>query len=308
MIGGRNGAAMVVAILVSGALGLGQTGHALGAEDKVRVLIIDGQNNHNWRVMTPPMKADLERSGRFIVDVVTTPGPKSPRSAWDAFRPAFSKYDVVLSNYNGESWPADVRKSLEDYVAKGGGLAIIHAANNAFEAWPAYNEMIGLGWRGPGFGDRLTIDDSGHVVRTPKGQGPGAGHGPPHAFKIAVRNADHPITRGMPAEWMHAKDELYHGQRGPAEHMEILATAYSDKAKGGTGTNEPMIWVIPFGKGRVFTTVMGHAMGNDITAIRCNGFRDVMLRGTEWAATGKVTIPISADFPTATEVRSAKAE
>ena len=121
-----------------------------------------------------------------------------------------------------------------------------------------------------------------------------------------VRNADHPITRGMPAEWMHAKDELYHGQRGPAEHMEILATAYSDKAKGGTGTNEPMIWVIPFGKGRVFTTVMGHAMGDDITAIRCNGFRTVMLRGTEWAATGKVTIPIPDDFPTASEVRLAE--
>ena len=188
----------------------------------------------------------------------------------------------------------------------GGGLAIIHAANNAFQDWPAYNEMIGLGWRGPSFGDRLTIDDSGHVVRTPKGQGPGAGHGPPHAFKIAVRDADHPITRGMPAEWMHAKDELYHGQRGPAEHMEILATAYSDKAKGGTGTNEPMIWVIPYGKGRVFTTVMGHAMGNDITAIRCTGFRTVMLRGTEWAATGKVTIPISNDFPTASEVRLAE--
>jgi hypothetical protein len=302
MIGFRNGT-VVVGLLAGWALCFGLAERALGAEEKIRVLIVDGQNNHNWRVMTPPMKADLERSGRFTVDVATTPGPKSPTAAWDAFHPDFSKYDVVLSNYNGDSWPPDVRKSLEDYVAKGGGLAIIHAANNAFEHWPAYNEMIGLGWRNPRFGDRLTIDDSGHLVRTPKGQGPGAGHGPPHAFKIAVRNPDHPITHGMPAEWMHAKDELYHGQRGPAEHMEILATAYSDKTKGGTGTNEPMIWVIPFGKGRVFTTVMGHAMGDDITAIRCNGFRDVMLRGTEWAATGKVTIPISADFPTATEVR-----
>ena len=57
------------------------------------------------------------------------------------------------------------------------------------------------------------------------------------------------------------QDELYHGQRGPAEHMHILATAYSDKAKGGTGTNEPMVWVIPYGKGRVFTTVLGHVGG-----------------------------------------------
>jgi uncharacterized protein len=302
MIEIRNGG-LVVALLAGWVIGMGQAGPAWGAEVKIRVLIVDGQNNHNWRVMTPPMKADLERSGRFTVDVLTTPGPKSSPSAWDTFRPDFSKYDVVLSNYNGQSWPPEVRQALEDYVAKGGGLAIIHAANNAFEAWPAYNEMIGLGWRNPSFGDRLTIDESGHVVRTPKGQGPGAGHGPPHAFKIAVRDADHPITRGMPAEWMHAKDELYHGQRGPAEHMQILATAYSDKAKGGTGTNEPMIWVIPYGKGRVFTTVMGHAMGDDVTAIRCNGFRDVMLRGTEWAATGNVTIPISANFPTASEAR-----
>ncbi len=210
---------------------------------------------------------------------------------------------MVLSNYNGEPWPAEVRKALEDYVAKGGGLAIIHAANNAFPDWPAFNEMIGLGWRGPGFGDRMTVDEKGEVVRTPKGKGPGSGHGPPHAFAVAVRDADHPITRGMPAEWMHAKDELYHGQRGPAKDMHILATAYSDKAKGGTGTNEPMIWVIPYGKGRVFTTVMGHAMGDDITAIRCVGFRTTMLRGTEWAATGKVTIPIPEDFPTASQVR-----
>jgi type 1 glutamine amidotransferase len=281
----------------------GGAGFASGAEDKVRVLIVDGQNNHNWRAMTPPMKAALEQSGRFTVDVATTPGPKSKPADWESFHPDFSKYDVVLSNYNGEPWPAEVRKTLEDYVANGGGLAIIHAANNAFPDWPAFNEMIGLGWRDPGFGDRVTVDEKGEVVRTPKGKGPGSGHGPPHAFAVVVRDAEHPITRGMPAEWMHAKDELYHGQRGPAKDMHILATAYSDKAKEGTGTNEPMIWVIPYGKGRVFTTVMGHAMGDDITAIRCVGFRTTMLRGTEWAATGKVTIPIPEDFPTASQVR-----
>ena len=285
-------------------VGIGRTGPC-GRAEKVRVLIIDGQNNHNWRAMTPPMKAELERSGRFTVDVVTTPGPKASDDLWKTFRPEFSKYDVVLSNYNGEMWPEEVRKSLEEYVSNGGGLAIIHAANNAFEEWPAFNRMIGLGWRSARFGDRLTVDDAGKVVRTAKGDGPNSSHGPPHEFKIVVRNPDHPITRGMPTEWMHAKDELYHGQRGPAEDMEILATAYSAKEKGGTGTNEPMIWVIPFGKGRVFTTVMGHVMGDDSVAIRCNGFRTVLLRGTEWAATGKVTIPIPDDFPTADQVRQA---
>jgi hypothetical protein len=291
-------------IIAGWAFGVVFTGCCWADDGKIRVLIVDGQNNHNWRAMTPPMKADLERSGRFTVDVLTSPPPTAGRSDWDTFRPDFSKYDVVLSNYNGEPWPAAVQKALEDFVAGGGGLAIIHAANNPFPYWPAFNQMIGLGWRGADFGDRLTIDGSGKVVRTHKGQGPGSGHGPQHAFKVVVRNPDHPITRGMPMEWMHAKDELYHGQRGPAEHMEILATAYSDKSKGGTGTNEPMIWVIPYGKGRVFTTVMGH-VGDEITAIRCVGFRTVMLRGTEWAGTGKVTIPIPDDFPTASDVRLA---
>lgn len=277
--------------------------HAVGDEPRLRLLIVDGQNNHNWRDTTPLMNADLERSGRFTVDVATTPAPKSPASAWESFKPDFSHYDVVLSNYNGEAWPAPVQKALEAYVSGGGGLAIIHAANNSFTNWPAYNEMIGLGWRSPQFGDRVTVDEAGKVVRTPKGEGPGSGHGAPHPYKVAILDPDHPITKGMPKVWTHAKDELYHGQRGPALHMEILATAYSDKAKGGTGTNEPMIWVIPFGKGRVFTTVMGHAMGNDAVAMHCVGFKTVMLRGAEWAAAGRVTLPIPADFPTEDSVR-----
>lgn len=302
MANSRNQTTLARLALVSAAVAL-LASPAVGDEPKLRLLIIDGQNNHNWRDTTPIIKADLEHSCRFTVDVATTPAAKSSPTAWESFHPDFSRYDVVLSNYNGEPWPAPVREALEAYVSGGGGLAIIHAANNAFTDWPAYNEMIGLGWRSPKFGDRVTLDDEGKVVRTPKGEGPGSGHGPPHPFKVTIRDPNHPITRGMPSTWMHAKDELYHGQRGPALHMEILASAFSDKAKGGTGANEPMIWVIPFGKGRVFTTVMGHAMGNDAVAMHCVGFKTVMLRGAEWAATGRVTIPIPANFPTADSVR-----
>ena len=106
------------------------------------------------------------------------------------------------------------------------------------------------------------------MCRAPKGEGPGAGHGPQHAFKVIIRDPDHPITKGMPREWMHAPDELYHGLRGPAQNMHILATAYSDKKKGGTGDNEPMIWTVTYGKGRVFHTPMGH----DLNGMRCLGF------------------------------------
>jgi hypothetical protein len=83
----------------------------------------------------------------------------------------------------------------------------------------------------------------------------------------------------------------------------------------GIGTNPPCqsagiarADTSPYGKGRVFTTVMGHAMGVDTTAIRCVGFRTTMLRGAEWAATGKVTIPIPEDFPTASQPRVAGAK
>jgi hypothetical protein len=267
------------------------------AQERIKVLIVDGQNNHQWQLITPPMKRWLEQSGRFAVEVATSPAKKAPKDQWEKFRPDFSKYNVVLSNYNGDLWPEPVQKGLEKFVADGGGLSIIHAANNAFPQWAEWNKMIGLGWRGPTFGERVTVDDSGKVVRTPKGQGPGAGHGPPHAFPVMVRDKDHPITKGMPETWMHARDELYHGQRGPAENMHILATAFSAEDKKGTRTHEPMVWVIPYGKGRVFTTVMGHVMGGDTTALRCVGFITVMLRGTEWAATGNVTIPIPPNFP-----------
>jgi type 1 glutamine amidotransferase len=279
---------------------------APGADEKLRLLIIDGQNNHNWKAMTPPMKASLEATGRFTVDVATTPDNKAPRDAWESFRPDFTKYDAVLSNYNGQPWPERVQKALEEYVANGGGLVIVHAANNAFENWPEWNKMIGLGWRNNKFGDRVTLDDAGKVVRTPAGEGPGSGHGPQHAYKIVVRDKDHPVTKGLPETWMHAQDELYHGQRGPARDMHILATAYSDKSKGGTGTNEPMIWVIPYGKGRVFTTLLGHVGGPNAPAIQCVGFQTTVARGAEWAATGKVTLPIPKDFPTADQVSLSK--
>jgi type 1 glutamine amidotransferase len=160
--------------------------------------------------------------------------------------------------------------------------------------------MIGMGWRDHNFGDRLTVDADGKEVRVPKGKGPGAGHGAKHAFRVTVRDADHPITRGMPEEWMHAPDELYHGMRGPIANVHLLATAYDDKRQGGTGEHEPMIWTVTYGQGRVFHTPMGH----DLDGMRCVGFIATLQRGTEWAATGQVTLPLPDKFPTADKASS----
>jgi type 1 glutamine amidotransferase len=186
-----------------------------------------------------------------------------------------------------------------DFVKGGGGLVIVHAANNAFGDWPEYNAMIGLGgWGGrtEKSGPYVYFSDEGKLVRD-ESAGNGGHHGAEHPFQVVVRNRQHPITQGMPDAWMHTKDELYDQLRGPATGMEVLATAYADPAKGGSGRHEPMIFVINYGKGRVFHTPMGHGDYSQ----ECVGFITTLQRGTEWAATGKVTVPIPKDFPKAEE-------
>jgi type 1 glutamine amidotransferase len=266
------------------------------AAAKVRVLIIDGQNNHNWKATTPWLKRELEASDRFSVQVAShMKGTAESPTATVKFPPDLGEYDVVVSNYNGDPWPKELQDDLAQRLRDGKiGLVIVHAANNSFGGWREYNEMIGLGWRGPDFGDRVILGPDGKEVRLPKGKGPGSGHGAQHPFLVTIRDSDHPVTRGMPHEWLHNQDELYHGLRGPAVNMHLLATAYSDRSKGGTGEHEPMMWTITYGKGRVFHTPMGH----DLPAIRCVGFMATLLRGTEWAATGEVTIPLPEKFPT----------
>ena len=266
----------------------------------IRALIIDGQNNHDWQATTPVLKRQLEETRRFRVDVITTP-PKG--SDLSAFRPDFSGYDVVVSNYNGEAWPSEVNAAFEKFVRQGGGFVSYHAANNAFPEWQQYNEMIGIG----GWGNRT--EKSGPYARWRDGQlviekkpGPGGHHGKRHAFVITTRNPSHPIMKGLPLEWMHVQDELYDSLRGPAKNLNLLATAYSDPSTNGTGEHEPILLAIPYGKGRVFHTTLGH----DVTALNCVGFATTFQRGTEWAATGKVTLKAPANFPTATSVSTRK--
>jgi type 1 glutamine amidotransferase len=272
-----------------------QASSAICAESarKVRALIVDGQNNHDWKTTTPLLRKALESSGRFTVDVATSPPAGQDMSN---FRPKFADYDVVVSNYNGRRWPKETEADFEAFVARGGGFVSVHAADNSFPDWPAYNRMIGLGgWEGRDekSGPYLYLNAAGKVVRDTS---PGAGghHGPQHEFIIRVRDTEHPITKGLPHEWLHTKDELYDMLRGPAENVHVLATAFASPQYDGTGRHEPMLMTLNYGSGRVFHTVLGHAD----YSIQCVGFITTFQRGTEWAATGEVTIPVPKDFPT----------
>jgi type 1 glutamine amidotransferase len=320
------------------------------AEPKLKALIIDGENNHGiWPKTTMMMKDFLEQTGLFEVDInrtaYTWQGPHFDKSiglddikellsmyplyngqkttAVDEpkpdpdYCPAFEDYDVVISNFGWQAsdWPESTRKNFEKYMAEGGGLVVVHAANNSWGDWTEYNKMIGIGgWGGrdANSGTYANLDEEGQLHHdTPEG---GCGsHGPQYEYLMENRAPEHPIMKGLPARWMHAKDELYDRLCGPAENMTILITAYSDEEKNsppwnkemsGTGRHEPLIFTVNYGKGRVFHTGLGH-MGY---SMECVGFITTFQRGVEWAATGKVTQEVPDDFPGSDEISIRKWE
>ena len=261
------------------------------AAEKIKALIIDGQNNHKWQKTTPILKAALESSGLFTVDVATSPATGQDMSG---FKPDFAKYSVIVSNYNGDDWSADTKKAFEAYVSGGGGFVCVHAADNSFPKWLEYNKMIAVGgWGGrtAKSGPILRWRDDKQVTDADGGHGT---HGKYFSFLVETRNTQHPIMQGLPEKWLHARDELYATLCGPAENATILATAQSDV----THQNEPMLMVISYGNGRVFHTTLGH----DEESMKDVGFITTLNRGTEWAATGKVTQAVPANFPGAEKV------
>ena len=264
---------------------------SLSAAEKIKVLILDGpQKAHKYEDTTPVLKEILEKSDLFEVDLSRS----SKESCKDgSYKPKFSDYDVLVMNegYGAAEWPKATQKALESYMTKGGGMVTYHAANNCWPKWKKYNLMTGLGgWAGRNekSGPYLYINDKGKVIRDDS-PGKGGSHGPQHEFEITTREAEHPIMKGLPDVFKHGPDELYDSLRGPAKNVTILASSFSSKTK----RHEPALMAISYGKGRVFHTILGH----HVKQLKEGSFVTTFQRGTEWAATGEVTIPVPKDFP-----------
>jgi hypothetical protein len=237
---------------------------------KIKVLILTGVSNHDWRATTPVLRDVLERTQRFEVRV----NEEGRGCGLETFVP----YDVLLLNYNdwknsGPWWDDRARQAMLDFVRNGKGLVSYHASNNAFWGWPEYDKLVGGTWRET------------------------AGHAPYHAYTVTIVDREHPITRGMPGAFAET-DELYH-RLSLQPNIHVLAAAFDDPkncskpGEGcGTGKDEPLIWTKEYGMGRVFQTALGH----DAKAMQSPGFILTLQRGTEWAATGQVTIPVPPDL------------
>ena len=274
--------------------------YTVSARKPIKTLLITGQNNHNWQVSHVVLKQILENSGRFDVDFVISPEQGKDMSG---FVLDFSPYQLVVLDYNGDSWPEETNRRFLEYVQNGGGVVIYHAADNAFSKWPEFNRICALGgWEGRN-------ENSGPYVYWKDGKlvkdssaGPGGSHGRQHEYVLNGRDKVHPVVKGLPLKWRHAKDELYDRMRGPGNIRDILYTAYSDKETNGSGREEPLVFTVDYGNARIFHTMLGHAGATteDNIAMQCTGFQVLLLRGAESAATGKVTQKVPKDFPTET--------
>ncbi|VGO15010.1 hypothetical protein PDESU_03590 [Pontiella desulfatans] len=259
----------------------------------VNVLIVDGFSNHDWEHTTRSLQTVLASSGGFLVEVSTF-----PEAGADDWNPTFSGYDVVIQNCNDikskTQWPRRVEQALEAYVSNGGGLYVFHSANNAFPGWEEYNRMIGLGWRGKDFGWAITVDDDATVVRVPPGAGEKTSHGK-RVDALVTRLGEHPIHAGLPRQWISADIEIYRYARGPAENLTVLSYAKDEK----TGTNFPVEWTVGYGKGRVYSSTLGHVWHDQSQpeGMRCAAHQTLIPRIVQWLAGNDVESTVAIDFP-----------
>lgn len=243
------------------------------ATDREKVLVLSGANNHDWKQTTPVIVSVLEKSGRFEVEVENRVMEMEPGD--------FKPYAVILSDFNtfgrdapeAKEWPESTRRAFLEHMSRGKGLVIVHAGSSVFYGWPEFHKLATGTW--------------GKQTR----------HGKIHFSRVSFTDDAHPVTKGLSPFWI--RDEFWENIK-VASGAHTLATVTPDPASGGSGEPEPVVLTTEVDGGRGFGLFLGH----DAEIMANTAWRSLLLRGVEWAATGKVTIPPAADWPSSREAVS----
>jgi len=243
--------AAVLGALVIFAAGCGQIRAASveGQSDapKKKVLIVTGVDypGHKWKLTAPVLAKAIAADKRLDVTITEKPGDLASDTLGD--------YDVIVLHFMDWEVPdpgPKARANLKRVVQSGRGLVLVHFACGAFQEWPEFVKLAGRAW-------------------DPKLRG----HDPHGKFTVKITDERHPVMKGM--KDFETVDELYTCLAGEIP-IKVLATARSkvdDK-------DYPMAFVLNYGKGRVFHSVLGH----DVEALANPEVGRLYRNACAWAA------------------------
>lgn len=220
----------------------------------IKLLILSGSNNHEWQETTSYLNRIFQESGNFETEITNQPDTLSCKY--------IKQFDAIVSNWN--SWPEndlrwdkDLENGILNYLNEGGGLVFFHASTSVFYQWPEFRKITTASWE------------------------ENTSHGKRDTVEVYITDRSHPITKGL--KDFKLFDELWVDARQNT-NVKVLGSATDKTQKEKGNISQPAIFVKEVGKGRIFHTIIGH----DVEAMSSNGFKKLMLRGTEWAANGKV--------------------
>ena len=220
------------------------------SEKPVRILILSGNNNHDWQKTTPLIQDVLQRN--LNCRIVITERPDTLHALM------LQSYDVIVSNWNAWPeleglWNPQAKKAFADFLTQGGGFVCVHAASATHYDWPPYLEIAGGRW-----GDKTH-------------------HGPISDWMVQIVNTEHPITKGL--QPFTIRDELWVDlECSPS--IEVLCAVQAGENRNRPGKLEPVALITRYGKGHGFYLALGH----DTAAMTHPGWQSLLVRGTLWTA------------------------
>lgn len=212
-----------------------------------KILLVTGNDypGHPWKETAPALRDLLQKDARLQVRVVEDPHVLDSRALQD--------YDAVVLHFMNWETPSPgeaARDNLRRFVEAGKGLMLVHFACGAWQDWPEFRNLAGRAW-------------------DPKLRP----HDPRGPFRVEIADPEHPITKGL--QPFDTDDELYTCLAGERP-IHVVAQARSKV----DGKDYPMAFVLDYGKGRVFHTVLGH----DVKAIANSAVPELLRRGCAWSA------------------------